>query len=86
MPRPNTAISSGRPIATAEPKVNSKITAAAMKPMPSPPTGAAWDFAATGPPASTRRESSPAARTGSMSALAWAAVYSSAVLSSATTA
>ena len=83
MPRPNTAVRSGSPIATAEPKVNSRISAAAMRPMPSPPAGVVWDNAATAPPASTRRVSSPAARTGSMSVLACAGVYSSAVLSSA---
>ena len=86
MPRPNTAVSSGRPIATAEPNVNSRISAAAIRPMPSPPAGVVWDSAATGPLASTRRVSSPAARTGSMSALARAGVYSSAVWSSATAA
>ena len=54
MPSPKTAVRSGRPIATAEPKVSSRIRAAATKPITSPPTGAACDFAATGPPASTR--------------------------------
>ena len=48
MPSPNSAVSSGSPIATAEPKVTSRMTTAAMSPMPSDPTGAVWDSAATG--------------------------------------
>ena len=39
MPRPNSAVSSGSPIATADPKVKSRMMAAAMSPMPSEPTG-----------------------------------------------
>ena len=39
VPRPNTAVISGNPIATADPKVNNKMTAAAMSPRPSEPKG-----------------------------------------------
>ena len=77
---------SGSPIATAEPKVNSRMMAAAISPMPSVPNGAVWDSAATGPPTSTCRVSSPAARTGSTSALASAAVKSLSLWSRATSA
>ena len=86
MPRPNTAVISGSPIATADPNVNSRMMAAAMSPMPSVPNGAVWDSAATGPPTSTCRVSSPAARTGSTSALASAGVKSLSRLSRATSA
>ena len=64
------AVISGRPIATTDPKVMSRMMAAAIRPMPSEPTAAVWDLAATGPPTSTCRVSSPAARMGSTSALA----------------
>ena len=86
VPRPNTAVISGSPIATADPKVNSRMMAAAISPMPSVPNGAVWDSAATGPPTSTCRVSSPAARIGSTSALASAGVKSLSRLSSATSA
>ena len=44
MPRPNSATASGRPAATIEPKAISRITAAAIMPMPSglPPSSAFW--------------------------------------------
>ncbi len=44
MPRPNRATASGRPAATIEPKAISRITAAAIMPMPSglPPSSAFW--------------------------------------------
>ena len=64
MPRPNSAVITGSPIATAEPKVISRMMIAAMSPMPSVPTGAVWDSAATGPPTSTCSPSPPAARIG----------------------
>ena len=86
MPTPKIAVISGRPIATAEPKVSSRMTAAAISPIPSDPTAAVWDRAATGPPAWTCRLSSLAPSTGSMSALACAAVKSLTVLSRATSA
>src|SRR3954465_1977289 len=50
MPSPKTAVRSGRPIATAEPKVSSRIRAAAMRPMPPPPAGAACGQFAPRPP------------------------------------
>ena len=86
MPRPNRAVITGSPIATAEPKVISKMMIAAMSPMPSVPTGAVWESAATGPPTSTCSPSPPAARIGSTSALASSTVNSLSFLSSTTSA
>ena len=54
LPRPKRAVTSGSPMATADPNVKSRMTAAAMSPMPSDPNGAVWESAATGPPTSTR--------------------------------
>jgi hypothetical protein len=86
VPRPNTAVISGSPIATADPKVNRRMMAAARSPMPSVPNGAVWDRAATGPPTSTWRVSSPAARMGSTSVLACSGVKSLSRWSRATSA
>ena len=41
-PRPKRAVTSGSPIATAEPKVNSRMMTAARSPRPSEPKGAVW--------------------------------------------
>ena len=54
-PRPNSAVSSGRPIATTEPKVISRMSAAASRPMPSEPMATVCALVATGPPTSTCR-------------------------------
>ncbi len=86
MPRPNSAVMRGSPIATTDPKVMSRMMAAAIRPMPSDPAATVRDLVATGPPASTCKLESPAARIGSTRALASAAVNSSADLSKATSA
>ena len=85
-PSPNSAVMRGSPIATTEPKVNSRMTAAATSPITSEPTGGACDRAATGPPTSTCRELSPASRMGSTRAAARAGVYSLTVMLRATSA
>ena len=48
-PRPNRAVMSGSPMATTEPKVISRMRAAAIRPMPSEPAATVWDLVATGP-------------------------------------
>ena len=85
-PRPNSAVIRGRPMATTEPKVISKMIAATIRPSPSEPAATVCDLVATAPPTSTWREPSAVARMGATSALASSGVNSSAVMSRTTSA
>ena len=55
--RPATATSSGSPAATTEPNVMSRISAAAVRPMPSDPISAASPRVTDWPPSATWKPS-----------------------------